>query len=221
MKQNSELLAEAHSALHDKWFISGAVILYFTILQTIGNKLVDIIIKFFPLKGAMQATLVIVVVFIVVCQGLFNYGLANTFLEVKRGKDPRGSMLFSGYNSFIRVGLTWMLRDLYTYLWAILLIVPAIIKGYGYSMLPFIMHDNPDLGYDKAITRSSEMMRGHKMQLFMLDLSFIGWFFLAIIPFGLGLFAFIPYFLTARATFYENLKQETETTDVTPENYGI
>jgi uncharacterized membrane protein len=83
------------------------------------------------------------------------------------------------------------------------------------------MHDNPDLGYDKAITRSSEMMRGHKMQLFMLDLSFIGWFFLAIIPFGLGLFAFIPYFLTARATFYENLKQETETTDVTPKNYGI
>ena len=68
------------------------------------------------------------------------------------------------------------------------------------------MNDNPEIGAEEAICRSMEMMRGNKWKLFCLDLSFIGWFLLGILTLGIGLLWVEPYWLTARAAFYEEVK---------------
>ena len=77
-------------------------------------------------------------------------------------------------------------------------------------MTPYILDDNPELGPNEARLKSIEIMRGHKGKLFGLDLSFIGWFLLGILSLGIGFIWIEPYFYTARASFYRNLKEELE-----------
>ena len=56
---------------------------------------------------------------------------------------------------------------------------------------------------------SREMMQGYKWKLFLLDFSFIGWWLLTLVTLGLGAFVLVPYFQTATAVFYEDLKAKT------------
>jgi hypothetical protein len=87
-----------------------------------------------------------------------------------------------------------------------LFIIPGLIKTYSYSMAYYIQRDNPHMSALECITESRRMMEGHKLRLFLLQLSFIGWYILGCIPFYIGLLWVIPYFGVAQANFYENLK---------------
>lgn len=89
------------------------------------------------------------------------------------------------------------------------LLIGGIILAYAYAMVPYLLHDYPELSIREAMKISRQMMRGHKHELFILDLTFIGWFILGILTFGIGLLFAQPYWLTARAAFYEDLKAET------------
>jgi uncharacterized membrane protein len=95
--------------------------------------------------------------------------------------------------------------------------IGAIILSYAYSMVPYLLHDYPELTPREAMKISREMMRGQKWNLFVLDLTFIGWILLAICTAGVGMLFVQPYMLTARAAFYEDLKSEKliEETDET------
>jgi hypothetical protein len=70
----------------------------------------------------------------------------------------------------------------------------------------FIAAENPGMSQSEARRRSEQMMMGHKMEYFILNLSFIGWIFLSIFTFGIGMFFVMPYMYTASAAFYDNLK---------------
>ncbi len=70
----------------------------------------------------------------------------------------------------------------------------------------YVLRDYPELKYDDAIEKSMQMMDGHKMKLFLLDLSFIGWGILSILTFGIGFLFFTPYMQTSHTHFYEDLK---------------
>ena len=100
-----------------------------------------------------------------------------------------------------------LLKMVYTMLWMLLLIVPGIIKSYSYAMTEYILKDDLEITENAAIEKSMQMMEGHKMELFLLDLSFIGWALLSILSCGIGFFFLEPYMITARAHFYEDLKQ--------------
>lgn len=83
--------------------------------------------------------------------------------------------------------------------------IGAIILNLAYAMVPFIVHDNPNIGVTDALRTSREMMRGHKGELFLLMLSFIGWILLGIITCGIAFFWIQPYMYAAVAAFYEDL----------------
>ena len=95
--------------------------------------------------------------------------------------------------------------------------IGAIILSYAYSMVPYLLHDYPEVTPREAMKISREMMRGQKWNLFVLDLTFFGWILLAICTAGVGMLFVQPYMLTARAAFYEDLKGEKliEETDKT------
>ena len=95
--------------------------------------------------------------------------------------------------------------------------IGAIILNYAYGMVPYLLHDYPELSPREAMKISREMMRGQKWNLFVLDFTFIGWILLSILTLGLGMLFVQPYMLTARAAFYEDLKAEKliEETDET------
>lgn len=103
-----------------------------------------------------------------------------------------------------------LLMTLYTFLWTLLLIVPGIIKSLSYAMTPFILNDRPELSANDAIELSMNMMEGHKMELFLLWLSFIGWAILAIFTCYIGYLWLMPYMYTALVGFYEDVKAEYE-----------
>ena len=116
-------------------------------------------------------------------------------------------MGFSG-GRYWRNVLGMFLVGLFTFLWALLFIIPGIIKSYAYAMTPYILVDNPELSPNEARLKSIEIMRGHKWKYFGLQLSFIGWFLLCILSLGIGFIWLIPYVRTSYAAFYLNLKEE-------------
>ncbi|MBQ9443358.1 MAG: DUF975 family protein [Lachnospiraceae bacterium] len=113
------------------------------------------------------------------------------------------------FSDYKRNALTILLRDVFLALWICLLIIPGIIKSYSYMMVPYILLDEPELSGKEVITRSREMMNGHKWRAFLMDLSFIGWMFLSFITCGLvGIFYEKPYRMSAKAALYHELKKE-------------
>ena len=110
------------------------------------------------------------------------------------------------FNHFGNTLVAYLLVALYTFLWTLLLIIPGIIAAYSYSMTFYILADNPDLKGDDARKMSMEMMNGHKMDLFLLHLSYIGWIILCILTFGILYFWVLPWIINATAIFYDNLK---------------
>lgn len=140
------------------------------------------------------------------------WGFEIMFLEnIRKGdKELDLGKMFEGFKDYIRIMLTNLLRGIYTLLWMLLLIIPGIIKMYSYSMTNYILLDDPDLKYNSAIEKSMAMMKGHKLDLFLLDLSMIGWLILSIITCGIGLLFLTPYNLTAHAHFYEDLKADEQ-----------
>lgn len=144
-----------------------------------------------------------------------TWGFYILFLNLIRGVKIEWRSIFDGYKDWERIGITMILSVLYILLWLLLLIVPGIIKSLAYSMTPYILKDDLQIKENEALKKSEQMMEGHKMQLFLLQLSFIGWAILCIFTLGIGFFFLIPYMDTAIAHFYEDVKDEYESSAVT------
>lgn len=138
-------------------------------------------------------------------------GLYGHLLNVKRNGKGEFGDLFNGFKNFGKAMLTELLVELYTALWSMLFLIPGIIKSYSYALSVFILHDNPNIGANEAITLSRKMMDGNKGKLFVLQLSFIGWHLLGILTFGILELVYVqPYEYLAIANFYDEVKAEYE-----------
>ncbi len=157
--------------------------------------------------------LVFLVVFILV--GILDAFVINPFqvgcyrFFYKNLSEPaRISNLGYGFdNNYKETAKTMFFRDLYLVLWSMLLIVPGIVKGYEYMMIPYLLADDPTMTKEKAFEESRRMMTGQKWNAFVLDLSFIGWNILSLFTCGLlSVFYVNPYKMSAHAALYETLK---------------
>ena len=95
------------------------------------------------------------------------------------------------------------MKDLFVFLWSLLLVIPGIIKSYEYYLVPYILSEDPDIGYKEALEQSKRMMDGYKMDVFILELSFIGWALLSVLTCGiLSIFFVTPYTYSTYAEFF-------------------
>ncbi len=115
--------------------------------------------------------------------------------------------LFSQFSRYAQAVILNLLTGLFVLLWSLLLVVPGIIAVYSYAMAPYILAEDLNCTAPEAIDRSKELMKGHKLELFVLDLSFIGWFLLSILTMGLGGLALKPYVEVSHASFYRSIAQ--------------
>ena len=138
-----------------------------------------------------------------------TWGYQTLFLGAVRGGEATAKDMFEGYNKelFSRVLTTTLLYYVYVFLWSLLLLIPGCIKAYSYAMTPYILKDNPEMKNNAAIEESMRMMDGHNLELFLLDLSFIGWALLSLLTCGIGFLWLTPYMNMARVNFYEDLKK--------------
>ncbi len=136
----------------------------------------------------------------------FALSTIRVYLNLAKGKTPEAKDAFSGFDDFWSAFKANLLVAIYTFLWSLLFIIPGIIKGFSYSQTLYIVAENPGISAREAIRRSKEMMDGHKMDYFVLYLSFIGWEFLAAFTFGILLVWLIPYMNAAFINFYNDIK---------------
>ncbi|KRL01064.1 DUF975 family protein [Liquorilactobacillus capillatus] len=145
-------------------------------------------------------------------------GINFTFLDWLRTKNAdfkalKGTFSVFSKHHFISVLVLYILVSVFTVLWSLLFIIPGIIKSFSYSQTyliykDFSVQDTEDVNYLDYITESRKLMDGHKFELFVLKLSFIGWDMLALLTFGIGNIWLVPYKTATYVAFYKNLVEE-------------
>lgn len=135
---------------------------------------------------------------------IVGVGFTIYALHVSRGEKADYGNLLDGFGMFFRVLWLSILQGLFVFLWSLLLYVPGIIAAYRYRQALFLMLDHPEMSALECITASKEMMRGHKGELFVLDLSFLGWMLLEglVAPLAIWL---MPYREITYANYYNAL----------------
>lgn len=116
--------------------------------------------------------------------------------------------LLDGFGMFLRIICLSILEGLFIFLWSLLLVVPGLIAAYSYRQAIYLLLDHPEMSVIACIRESKRMMKGHKWELFVLDLSFLGWYILTAVP-VIGLIVQVwvtPYTNMSYALYYENLR---------------
>lgn len=198
MKSNAELKLEGKNSLEGNWglAIGACVVVWILTAAFVGGS-----------ENARTSSFEsIMSIFSLILSGPLAFGLSKIFLRLNRFQEVSFNNLFDGFNYFLQTFLLHVLKWIFVFLWFLLLIIPGIIAILRYSMAYYIMVDNPGISGLEALRRSKEMMRGHKTRLFLLWLSFLGWFIFGILTVGLGFLYVAPYYEATKASFYEDLK---------------
>ncbi|MBQ3607363.1 MAG: DUF975 family protein [Bacteroidales bacterium] len=212
MKSNQEYKNAALAALKGKWapaVLCAVVYMVITLCVSYATALFD------PATTAtgvvMTASLVTMLISLLVVSPL-GVGYYNAHKDLLLTGDDKliANSFKTGFANWGHNVWGMLLMGIFVFLWTLLLIIPGIIKGFAYSLVPYILVDKPELSANEAINLSMKMMKGHKFDFFWLCLSFIGWILLAILTLGIGLFWLLPYMYTAYAAFYQDVKAEYE-----------
>lgn len=189
LQSNSDLRYNSRQALTGNWW------------PCVGLTVVYVIISFvlglIPFVGGIASLII---------SGPVQLGLTIFYVSFIRAGEPDFNKFFEGFQDFGRALAAFLLVTLFTIGWTLLLVIPGIIAAYRYSQTFYVLMDDPNISAIDAIRKSSDMMSGAKIKLFMLHLSFIGWALLTVITAGIGQLFLIPYVFTAQAFFYEDIK---------------
>lgn len=132
----------------------------------------------------------------------FVIGSDRFYVQNRFGVTEVGTV-FSGFRRNYGNGVGAMfVTQLFVFLWSLLLIIPGIVKSLQYVLVPYLLSDNPDLPGSRAREISRMMTDGEKGAIFVLGLSFLGWFLLGAVCLGVGIFFVIPYYEATMAELY-------------------
>lgn len=134
-----------------------------------------------------------------------NLGLMMIFLKMYNFETPEVADLFKGFKHIANAILLQILSIIFIFLWSLLFIIPGIIKSFSYSMAFYILAENPHMSAIDALNESKRIMEGHKMEYFILSLSFIGWAILCTITAGIAAIYAAPYMNMTYTNFYKSI----------------
>ncbi|MCL2360793.1 MAG: DUF975 family protein [Defluviitaleaceae bacterium] len=212
IQSRQEIKATAKSAMKAQWGTSIGTLLLFALISIIVVMLATpFLIAFISNQSlaSMNLYYLIIIALAIFILSPLTVNVNGIFTKIYRCEPTRvGDMVSNFPVNYLRKvgGMAWM--ALFTFLWTLLLFIPGIIKGISYSMTPYILADCPNVTAKEALKLSMRMTDGHKAKLFVLGLSFIGWFLLSSFTFGILAIVFVnPYMSTSFAGYYVELKQ--------------
>ena len=136
-------------------------------------------------------------------------GIRRFFVQNLDHKAAIGELAYGFDNHYKNIVIVLFFKNLFTFFWTLLFIIPGIIKAYEYRMIVYILGENPEMERHTAFALSKELMSGQKWNAFVLDLSFIGWRILGLFTIGLlNIFYVAPYQYHTNAALYDSLKRE-------------
>lgn len=174
------------------------ILFIITLIIALISGAAGFILGLIPFVGPLVASIIIT--------PAFALSLARIYINIVAGKDASVNDTFSGFDDFWSAFKVTFLVGLFTFLWSLLFIIPGIIKSYSYSMSMYVLAENKGMPALEAIDRSKKMTDGHKMELFVLELSFIGWMLLVCITFGIAAIYAVPYMMTTEVNYYNEMK---------------
>ena len=195
MVSNKELCLRARKTLGEGLFSNGWIYAVLVVF------LVELVI-------AVTSSFIIGIIVL----GVIGIGGANYYLGRARSvirQEDLSSLLYGVKGDLAGNVVIGLLTTLFTFLWSLLFIIPGIVKAYSYSMAYYIKLDHPEYTARQAIDESIILMEGKRWKLFLLDLSFIGWFILGALCLGLGTLWATAYMEMAHAEFYRDIIGET------------
>ena len=204
MKTNPELRKEAKELLAGNWTVTVTIALLATLVTSAPS--------LFNLTESVTTSLISLILVIAISFPL-NFGVKMTFMSFCRGEQLKVENILGMFNKtyYGKSVILGLLMSIYTFLWTLLLIVPGIIKSLSYAMAPYIMLDNPNISAEEAICKSMQMMDGHKMNLFLIQLGYWGYGLLSLLLLGIPLLWIMPYYEVVYIKFYEEIKNENRT----------
>lgn len=201
----ADLKAKAKAQIKGKIGILFVITLIISVISALAN----LVLSFVPVVGSLAATIIVT--------PAFSLSLIRVYMLVVNNENPEVKDTFSGFDDFWSAFKVTFFTGLFTFLWSLLFIVPGIVKAYSYSFAMNILAENKGKPALECINESKAMTNGHKMDLFVLSLSFIGWLLLVCITFGIAAIWVSPYMQTTFMNAYYSLKPVKETIDVEAE----
>lgn len=157
--------------------------------------------------GLIGVSLIISIIVRIFLLKPLEIGCRKFFIYTYDGVQPIGIIASPYRSNYINQVKIMFFRDLYLFLWSLLFIIPGIIKSYSYRMIPYILAEDPSVDMADAFDRSIQMMNGRKLEVFVYDLTFYGWYILSAFTFGIvGIFYLYPYKSLADARLYIGLR---------------
>ena len=195
----SELKQNAKMQLKGNLWLSIAVLVVYQLVSYVPN-LLGMLSESVFLAGIMS-------IITVGLTGILSIGVCRFFINLANDSNSQFSDLWYGFNNILKAFGVSLLVALLVFLGSLLFVVPGIILTYMYSQVYYVMAQNPELSVIDVLKESARIMKGHKFELFVLELSFLGWMILVGITFGIvGLYV-IPYYNATLTNYYLSIKQ--------------
>lgn len=175
--------------------IKGNIGILFVI--TLIDLLISLALSTIPVVGSLIDFLI---------SSAITLSVTSIYINLTYGEKPKIADMFSCFDIWGKALWLNIITAFFIFLWALLFFIPAIIKAYAYSMAPYILAENPYMTAREALDESKRITDGHKLELFKLNLSFIGWILLVAVTFGIASIYVAPYMNATMANFYHSIK---------------
>ena len=199
-EEPKDIKSLARQTLKGKWADAIVVSLIAWVLTTIP----PLLVQNYTNNGVVSF---ITLAYSLVMNGAMNLGIATYFLKVFRGENAKASSLTDAFHYITRAASLYVIQMLIIYLWTMLFVVPGIIAAYKYSQAFFLLADDPDKAPMECMIESKYLMNGNKLAQFRLDISFIGWAVIAVLPASVLAMKEVPqdlYFYEDILEFFQN-----------------
>ena len=178
----------AREALRNCWMEAiGATLLFLVLAEALPSLFANYIriadIAFVTPGGVVHDSM-IAEVYSFLMPGIMLFGFTEFFLAAFRLRDVKVERVFDGFDNFGKAFLLMTVQKFFVLLWTLCFIIPGIVAAYRYSMAFYILVDDPSKGVMECIRESKERMKGNKLRLFFLHLTYVGWIVLASVPVG-------------------------------------
>lgn len=155
-----------------------------------------------------------------IVSSIFEVAAISVYLKMSRSPEKISlKAFFEGLNNWWRAILAGLWQFLWTFLWSLLFIIPGIVKSIAYSQMFYLINEYKNMSVTRSMRISKIITNGHKGDLFVMYLSFIGWAFLAAITLGIGYLWLLPYInMSLVNAYHAMLKEALETGKLKPED---
>ena len=184
--------------------IAITIFIFYAVMSSISNDFGSFMVVYFVVIFSMYPLIFAVTIFLT---NILKVGAIRFFLNFRSGRENTDDVWYGFRNgNYGNIFKVCFLKTLFIFLWSLLFYVPGIIKYFEYSMVPFLLAEDPKMSAKEAFERSKMMMNGQKMDAFVLDLTFIGWFILSSYTYHILYIVYLgPYFNLTWCELYYKL----------------